>query len=402
MTRSRPVVVLLTAKAISDVGSALDFVCLGVFVWVTTESALATGLVGVALFVGGIAGGRLSHRYGARWNRRTAMIGAEVARAAALLLLALVPGGAQLWWLYPAVAVAGGGRAVLEATLAAATPVLAGPRVQLLNSVLSGLRGLALIAGMALATVAVPLIGFRGVFALDAASSALCAVVLLGLRLRLREPGSDGPASRGPIGSSWRAMLGLGLVALLAVRGLDALGSSSHNVGLPMLGSREDPANPASVVGAVWMIWAAGKLIGSFGIRPLLAGPIGRAPGMVFYLATVVMSVGFIGVFWLPSWPLALAAAAIAGIGDALTDITFRQGLQQLPDTDRGGAFGLSQMVINAGFVVGLLLTGLVLTPDSLGGWVLALHGIPVLAALAAVAWSVQRRVAASPVEVRE
>jgi MFS family permease len=394
--------VLLTAKAISDVGSALDFVCLGVFVWVATESALATGLVGVALFVGGIAGGRLSHRYGAHWNRRTAMIGAEVARAAALLLLALVPGGAQLWWLYPAVAVAGGGRAVLEATLAAATPVLAGPKVQLLNSVLSGLRGIALIAGMALATVAVPLIGFRGVFALDAASSALCAVVLLGLRLRLREPGSDRPAARGPIGSSWRAMVGLGLVTLLAVRGLDALGSSSHNVGLPMLGSREDPANPASVVGAVWMIWAAGKLLGSFGVRPLLAGPISRAPGTVFYLATVVMSLGFIGVFWLPSWPLALAAAAIAGVGDALTDITFRQGLQQLPDTDRGGAFGLSQMVINAGFVAGLLLTGLVLTPGSLGGWVLALHGIPVIAALAAAAWSVQRRTATSHVEVRE
>jgi MFS family permease len=396
MNRSRALVVLLCAKAISDIGSALDFVCLGVFVWLRTESALATGLVGLSLFTGGILGGRLSHRYGAHWNRRTAMIVAEVARAVALLILAVVPGAGQLWWLYPAVAVAGGGRAVLEATLAAATPVFAGSRLQLLNSVISGLRGAALIAGMALATVAVPLIGFRGVFALDAGSSALCALVLLALRIRLREGGVD-PAPRSSTGLDRGVLLGTGVVALLAVRGLDAFGSSSHNVGLPILGSIRDAANPAGVVGAIWMVWATGKLLGSFGVRPLLAGPIARSPGAVFYVATALMSVGFVGVFLLESWPAILVSVGIAGIGDALTDITFRQALQRLPDRQRDGGFGLSQMVINSGFVGGLLLTGLVLDPSSLAWWVVLMHGVPVAASVAALGRLLVRRTAGPP-----
>lgn len=397
MKRSRALVVLLAAKAISDVGSALDFVCLGVFVWLRTESALATGMVGLALFTGGFIGGRLSHRYGAHWNRRTAMIAAEVARAAALLILAVVPGAGQLWWLYPAVAVAGGGRAVLEATLAAATPVFAGSRLQLVNSVISGLRGIALIAGMALATIAVPLIGFRGIFALDAGSSALCAVVLLALRLNLREGVQT--SKKSPAGTNWRVLVGTGVVALLAVRGLDAFGSSSHNVGLPILGSIRDAANPAGVVGAIWMVWAAGKLLGSFGVRPLLAGPIARSPGVVFYAATALMSVGFVGVFLLDPWAAILVSVGLAGIGDALTDITFRQALQRLPDERRDSAFGLSQMVINAGFVGGLLLTGLVLSPTSLTWWVVLMHGVPVGASLAALARAVIRRRTEPPVD---
>lgn len=390
MKRSRALVVLLSAKAISDIGSALDFVCLGVFVWLRTESALATSMVGLALFTGGVIGGRLSHRYGTHWDRRTAMIAAEVARAAALLVLAVVPGAGQLWWLYPAVAVAGGGRAVLEATLAAATPVFAGSRLQLVNSVISGLRGAALIAGMALATVAVPLIGFRGVFALDAGSSALCAVVLLALRISLREGAA--PTRRSSGGGNWRVLLGTGVVALLAVRGLDAFGSSSHNVGLPILGSLRDAANPAGVVGTIWMVWAVGKLLGSFGVRPLLAGPIARAPATVFYAATALMSAGFVSVFLVDSFPAILLSAGIAGIGDALSDITFRQALQRLPDERRDSGFGLSQMVINAGFAGGLLLTGLVLGPSSLSWWVVLMHGIPVAASLGALGRAVMRR----------
>jgi MFS family permease len=377
----RVVVWFLAAKASSDIGFALDFVCLAIFVWVRTGSTLATGAMGVALYAGGIIGGRLGHRYGGRWDRRRAMVAADVIRLGALALLAVLPDGAQLWWLFPTMIVVGLGRSVFEATLAAATPALAGGRVQRLNSLLTGLKGIALVLGMGLATVAVPTVGFRGVFALDAASYGLSAVAVLLLPLRLREgPLPAGPGR--PSGSGALTLLGTGLALLVAVRGLDAFGSSSHHVGLPVLGSMLDPANPAGIAGALWMAWAAGTMLGSFGLRPLAAAAIDRAPTLVFCLATAGMSVGFIGIFWLGPWPARLAAALVAGVGDALSEIAFRQSVQQLPDDQRGGAFGLSQVVINAGFVAGLLLTGLALAPDRLAGWVLLLHGIPLLAAL--------------------
>jgi len=140
---NRAVVGLVTAKAISDVGYALDFVALSVFVWISTQSVLATGALSVALYAGGIAGGQLGHRYGAHWDRRRAMIVADLARMAALLLLVAVPAGPRLWLLYPAVVVIGAGRSVFEATLSAATPVLAEERAQLFNSVLAGVKGIA-------------------------------------------------------------------------------------------------------------------------------------------------------------------------------------------------------------------------------------------------------------------
>jgi len=412
MKRSLPVIGLLAAKAVSDVGFALDFICLSVFVWVRTESVLVTGLVGLALYAGGIVGGRLGHRYGAGWDRRRAMVVADLARMVALLVLAVMPDRAQLAWLFPAVLVVGAGRAVFEATLAAATPALAGARLQLVNSAVSGLKGLALVAGMGLAAVAVPVLGYRGIFLLDAASYALSAMVVLTLPVRLREPDPPAPAASpalaGPAGPpapagtagtatgymgapraghGWAMLVGAGIAGLLVVRGLDAFGSASHHVGLPVLGGALNPANPAHVAGALWSAWAVGTLAGSFGLRPVLSGLVERAPALVFYLATMVMSAGFIGIFWLGAWSLMLVAAGLAGVGDALSEITFRQAVQRLPDERRGSAFGLAQVVINAGFTAGLLVTSVAVAPSQVAGWVLLLHGIPLAAALGSALW---------------
>jgi MFS family permease len=378
--RRRDLAALLTAKTVSDIGYALDFICLSVFIWVRTRSVLATGLVSVALYSGSIAGGRLGHRYGDRWDRRKAMISADLARAAMLATLAVLPGGAQTFWLYPAVILIGAGRSVFEASLSAATPVLAGPRTQTVNSVLAGLKGVAFVTGMALATVAVPVIGYRGVFASDAASYALSATVLLALRLRTRQARARAAAT-GSQAAVWPQLVATGLAALMVLRGLDAFASSSQQVGLPMLGTQLQPGDPAGVSGAVWSSWAAGLLVASFVLRPLSRRIISRSPRRVFCLATIVMSAGFVGVFWLSGWWLRLMAAAVAGLGDALSEITFKQSLQSLPDHRRGRAFGLSQVVVNSGFMSGLLVTSGVLRPGFLAMWVLLLHGVPFLMA---------------------
>ncbi len=379
--RPRDLTVFLTAKTISDIGYALDFICLSVFVWVHTRSTVATGLVSVALYGGSIVGGRLGHRYGDRWDRRRMMISADLARMAMLATLAVLPSRAQTWWLYFAVVGVGIGRSVFEASLSAATPVLAGDRTQSVNSILAGLKGVAFVIGMGLATVLVPVIGYRGVFACDASSYALSAAVLLALRLRMRETstGSATAAARAPL--SWAQLVMAGLAALMVLRGLDAFASSSQQVGLPILGSQLLPSDPTGVAGAVWSSWAAGLLVASFGLRPLARGLINRYPQRVFCLATIAMSAGFIGVFWLSGWVPMLASAAFAGIGDSFSEVTFKQAVQALPDDQRGRAFGFSQMVVNGGFMCGLLVTSVALRPSWLAQWVLVLHGVPLVVA---------------------
>jgi MFS family permease len=376
----RQLAVFLGAKTVSDIGYALDFICLSVFVWERTRSAVATGMVSVALYAGAIGGGRLGHRYGDRWDRRRVMIGADLARAVMLALLAVLPVAVQRWWLYPAVVLVGAGRSVFEATMSAATPVLAGSRTQAVNSTLAGLKGVAFMVGMGLAAVLAPVIGYRGVFGLDAGSYVLSALVLLVLRMRMREPGEQAAASRDRAGA-WPLLVGAGLASLVVLRVLDAFGSSSQHVGLPMLGTQLRPAEPAMVSGAVWGSWAAGLLLASFVLRPLARRLVEHSPALVYCLATMVMSLGFIGVFWLGGWWPRLLAAGLAGLGDALSEITYKQSLQRLPDDRRGRAFGLSQVAVNAGFMAGLLATSLVLQPSRLAPWVLLLHGVPLLVA---------------------
>ncbi len=390
----RGVVSLLATKAVSDVGTALDFICLALFVWLRTESTLATASVGLVTYGGSLLGGRLSHRYGDRWERTRAMVAADLTRAAVLFPLALLPDAAQLWWMYPAVLVVGIGRSVFGSTLSAATPVLAGERTQLVNSFVSAMAGISRMVGMGLSAVAVGLVGFRGVFAVDAATYVLSALVLLVLRLPMRdapvveERPPDRRAEqhgRADARAAWPVLVALGVATPLMVRGLDAFGSSSQHVGLPILGSQLDPADPASVTGVLWMMWAVGMVACSLALRPLLRTALDQSPGAVFYVGTVLMSAGFVGIFWLQTWPGRLGAAALAGIGDALSEVAFKQLMQRVPDERRGSAFGLSQVIISAGFLGGLLASGVVVTPALVPAWVLALHGLPTLAALLAM-----------------
>ncbi|WP_018350038.1 MFS transporter [Longispora albida] len=373
------VVRLLAAKAVSDVGTALDLICLSLFAWLQTESMLATAGVGLMMYGGGFLGGRLAHRFGDTWDRRRIMIGADLLRAAVLLPLAVVPGDWQIFLLYPAVLLVGASSTVFGGTLAAAVPVLAGSRAQLMNSIIQGMTGVSRIVGMGLSAVIIGYVGFRGVFVIDASTYVLSAIVLLTLRLPMR----DGSPGKQPAGNhaNWALLVAAGIAAPLVVRGLDAFGSSSQHVGLPVLGAQLDPADPASVTGTLWMAWAIGVVTASFGLRPLIRSAIDRAPAAVFYGGTVLMSIGFAGMFWMPSWPGRLASAVLAGIGDALTEVAFKQSLQRLPDDRRGGAFGLSHMVINGGFLSGLAVTGLLVTPGLVGEWVLLLHGVPTVAA---------------------
>jgi len=145
------------------------------------------------------------------------------------------------------------------------------------------------------------------------------------------------------------------------------------------------------------MVWAIGTVAGSLGVRPLLARAIDRSAVAVFGVATTVMSAGFIGIFWLGSWPGLLAAAAVAGVGDALSEITFKHTLQALPEERRVGAFGTASMAVNVGFAAGMVTVGAVATPARVPALVLVMHGVAVTAAVALTARALRARAAGAP-----
>ncbi|PJC64949.1 MAG: hypothetical protein CO021_01560 [Deltaproteobacteria bacterium CG_4_9_14_0_2_um_filter_42_21] len=375
---------LLSAKTFSDFGYAFDFICFGTFIWLQTHSPFATACLSATLYGGRFLGAKIVHQYGDMWNRRCAMLFSDLLRMAMLLLLFSLPFNQKLTWIYPTVFIIGIGRTVFESTLTASLPVISGNRLQLINSLSVGLRGAALILGMLFASVATKQLGFNTLFFLDALTYAISAAVLWRTTLHFRDENVSEKTEGAPSRVRLRLLhhFGFLLWAVVIVRGIDAFGSGTHHVGLPMLGAQFNESDPASAFGKIWAMWGVGMMIGSFFFRPLIAKAVERIPQKVFFCATALMSLGFIIIFWSKTWPMIFAGALCAGCGDGMGEIAFRQTLQREKDLIRGSLFGLSEMVMNTGFIVGMLFTGWVAIPTTIAHWVLALHGLPIVASV--------------------
>lgn len=380
---------LLGAKTLSDMGFALDFICFNTFVWIATQSPFAAGCLAAALYGGGAIGGRVVQLYGNAWDRRRVMVWADLARLAALVALAALPPHLTIYWLYPTVLCIGIARAIFTATLSASLPAMSGPRLQTINGLVSGLRGVALVIGMTVAALYAKTFGFRALFLFDALTYGLSAAVLWRTTLPFRDTAASSAAAPPAPPLPWHAIraLGAGIWLLMLIRALDALGSGTQHVGFPMLGAALNPADPARAIGQLWGVWGVGMFLGSFVLRPFLATPMHRNPHILFLLATVGMSAGFTGIFWSSGWPMLLGWAILAGAGDGLSEIAFRQTLQQAPDTLRGSLFGCAEILVNGGLILGLLFTGTVVTPATIPHWTLILHGIPIAACAAGFTW---------------
>ncbi|CAM5423818.1 hypothetical protein SMICM304S_12204 [Streptomyces microflavus] len=137
------------------------------------------------------------------------------------------------------------------------------------NGLLVTARSLAMIAGFSSAGVVVAQLGYAAAFVLDAGTFLVSATVLtlLPIRTRARSGKREGTGENKPSAGrrSFRLMWAAApvLMAMIALRAVDGLGSSSHNVALPVYSSLLDPDHPATFISQFWAIWAVGNCISS-------------------------------------------------------------------------------------------------------------------------------------------
>ncbi|MET9872495.1 MFS transporter, partial [Streptomyces sp. NPDC006386] len=193
---------------------------------------------------------------------------------------------------------------------------------------------------------------------------------------------ADDGSAKASGAARWTARMLLGtaplLMAMIAIRAVDGLGSSSHNVALPLYSSSLDPAHPATFISQFWATWAIGNIVAQQVIGRVTA-KTGRTPGeRAFALGACVMSTGFIVVFCgLPTLP-AVIAALVAGAADGFTETVYVSRLQAAPDDQRGRLFGLSASAENTGFGLGMLVSGALLERFSPLQVVAAFHGLAI------------------------
>ncbi|MEV4630260.1 MFS transporter [Micromonospora sp. NPDC049523] len=394
---------LVVGNAVSAYGSYLDMVALNLFAYSLTGSALQTGLL-MALrlatsFLTGFGAGSLVSRL----DRKRIMVASDVTQALVLVVLVLAPATTQAGLLYLVAVVTGAGATLTNVALRSSIPEIVGQdqRVRA-NALLATGRSIAMVAGFASAGVLISTVGYSGAFLIDAGAFLFSAANLARLPITTRGTGAGaGPGGAekppGVLAAQLTALRYLRLtpilLALISLRAIDAFGSASHNVGLPVLSTALDPEHPAAFVSQFWATWAIGNIVA----QRLVAGWSSRTGRSIderaFALGAALMSAAFILTFTAPPLPLAIVVATIAGIADGFTEIAYTTRLQAAPDEQRGYVFGFSAMAENLGFGVGMVACAFLLerlTPLSVVG---TFHGLAVLLALVMVAaLSIRRR----------
>ncbi|MFE0700279.1 MFS transporter [Streptomyces sp. NPDC058872] len=362
---------LVVGNAISAYGSFLNMVALNVFVYHVTGSALTTGLFMAVRLGTNVVSGFVSGRLVSLHDRKRLMVGADLAQAAALLVLLLAPDGGRVALLFALAAVSGFCSTLSQVALRSSVPEIVGAdhRARANGLLVTG-RSLAMIVGFASSGVVVAQFGYSTAFALDAATFVVSASILflLPVRTRAAEDERDGTgAAEKSDGGRWayRTLLRTAplLAVMIVIRAIDGLGSSSHNVALPIYSGGLDPDHPATFISQFWATWAIGTIVAQqlFG-RVMGSGGHGRSPGeRAFALGSIVMSAAFIVVFTGLPTVLAVLVALIAGMADGFTEIVYVTRLQAAPDEQRGRLFGLSASAENAGFGLGMIVSAALL-----------------------------------------
>ncbi|MEU8589400.1 MFS transporter [Streptomyces sp. NPDC048664] len=417
--------ILVTGYAISSYGTFLNLVALNLYVYAVTDRALAVGVFMAVRLAAGFVTGSVAGAVLARWSAKSAMLWANLAQAATLVLLVLAPDGLHTAALCTVSAVVGGAGTLFMVALRSSIPSIVGEgRHTWANSLMVSGRSLAMVAGFASSGVVVSLLGYTTAFVVDMATFLVCAVTVTLLPTTLapggdavreddgkgtgadgNDTGADGeknlggekspegrrgarrlPAAVGALGAA--PVLGL----MVALRGVDALGSSSHNAALPVYSTRLDPHHPAVFVSVFWCVWALGNVLVQQVVQSVVKRTGGSVGALGFGLGTIAMSATFILAFAGFPWAVTVPIALLAGAADGLTEVSYSSHLQTLPSTLRTHAFGLSATVENLGFGVGMIAVAAALDTFEPLPVVGVAHGAAIALALVFVAQVLRRR----------
>ncbi|WP_219413949.1 MFS transporter [Pseudonocardia nigra] len=186
---------LWIARTVSALGSSLLVVAVPAHVLATTGSLLATGLVLAAEYLPFLLLGPVAGTLADRFDRRTLLIGTDLARAAAVAVL--FAADAAPWVVHVAVLVESAATVVARPAMQAHIPAVVGTGALLssANALGAVTGGVVQLVGGPLGAVLLTLAGFPVLVAVDVGSYLLAALAVALTARRGRPPG--GPARPG-------------------------------------------------------------------------------------------------------------------------------------------------------------------------------------------------------------
>ena len=356
--RQRHLRTLWGSQVLSSMGDHLYDLAV---IWTAVQVAgSGAGLVAATNTAARLVFGLLGGVYADRWNRRAAMIGADLVRAVAVVTLPVLAQGGHLtlWHLAAVSAVLGALGSLFDPALQASLPVLAPdvPTLRAMNGLMDGTRRLALALAPSFAGVIIVVLPLAQFFTLDAISFAVSALAVASLGTRF----------------AWQPVRVLGerhvlrevagAVRLVREHALvwwylcsnvvsNIAWGASFRIGIPLLAARALGGN----------VGALGLLMGAYGVGNILSnfvvGSITvRRPTAMLFASNIVLGAGFALVAIAPNLPFALLGTALGAIGGPMGDILLTTMLQHdFPPDQIGKVFSLRFTLGNVGLGLGLL-----------------------------------------------
>jgi len=368
LLRDRNLLLVLGAGMISQLGDWALVLGLPLFVYGRTHSiALSGALVTVdllpRLFAGPIAGVLAD-----RWNRKFALIGADLFRAGVLLALLITAAGGPIWLVYVVAVLEGSASQLFVAAEGALLPnIVRGENLLRANSLMSVGNSTIRLVGPPLGGLLFALLGLTASAIVDSASFAVSASLLLAVRLpaaarQVSEPESG--AARGMV-SAFVRELADGARCLLTSRVFEALCVVLAAV-MVAQGILETLLVPfvidvlhydATEFGILAAAQGLGGLLGALALSALSRHVTsGRVVGAALVLGGTFL-VGF-----LVARPLAISAAMLFLVGVPMVVAsawveTYYQ--QKISNELLGRVLGLTGTVTSVGFLVGVVAASL-------------------------------------------
>jgi MFS family permease len=309
---------LFVGRTASLIGDGMAPVALAFAILDLTGSATDLGIVLAAhsvvlialLLVGGVIGDRVSPRL--------SMLGADFARTFSMGAIAvlLLTGTAEIWQLALLYAVDGAATAFFNPASTAIVPqIVPGTRLQEANALLNISRHGGKVAGPALAGVLLALGSPGSAIAVDAATFAVSALCLLGVRAPKLRPDDVEPAFLSELRHGWREFVSRSWMVAIVISA--AVSNAIFFPVFMVLGPvvSNESLNGSSSWALIAALWGAGGLLGAvlaLGVRP--RRPLLFGEGLIMLIA-------------LPAMLLAIPASALAiGIGALVSGATVGLG----------------------------------------------------------------------------
>lgn len=362
----------LTAKQLSDVSAALNVIVVSVYALTLFGDPTILGLILVLKMTGAVAGAFLVPVLSRRWSRRWVLIFADVMNGILMLGLALAPQSSHSVLLLVLPFFMGLFHGTAHVALYAQVPQFLGADFRhQLNSILASMDGISVVAGGTLAGVLYEIVPLDVLLSLDGVTFLVSALVFYLLRVN-KGPGKVMSSSKtvAPVAQRLRWTRGsvrlvfVAMGILMLARFMEAFGSSTHNVGFPIISAAFDPGDPAFLIGWIMAIWGLGKIASVF-VTPATIRLLHRAGSdegemfIGFLIATFAFFLAiFLAVSLATDLALILIFAFFAGVFDASTETVYYAILQNSPVAPVEQLVSLSYFIERLGMGGGILLAG--------------------------------------------